>query len=266
MINTRFEEYKGNTLPFVLNDHIKRTSFIFSKEQNWHEDVELQLCLSGSGTVLLNGERYPFEKGDIIVANSNVIHHTGTDGELVYTCLIISPDFIKKIQPGGISFSPIVKSDTLPKLIGELTEIYYSDDPFKTAKLYGILLKIFIDLAENHSVQTVMGSDGKVLERIKTAINHIRLGYASRITLDTLGSRLCCDKYALCRDFKRITGMTVTEYVNRYRCRIAAEHLQGGKTVSETAYLCGFENPSFFTKTYKKYMGALPSETMKKKK
>jgi hypothetical protein len=37
------------------------------------------------------------ERGDVVVVNSNVIHHTGTDSSLIYTCIIIRSDFCRAI-------------------------------------------------------------------------------------------------------------------------------------------------------------------------
>lgn len=51
-------------------------------------------------------------------------------------------------------------------------------------------------------------------------------------------------------------------YLNMVRCEHARELLQMGKlSVSECASLCGFQNSSYFTKTYKHYIGELPSDT-----
>ena len=99
----------------------------------------------------------------------------------------------------------------------------------------------------------------KDFEKVKAAVKWIREHYAENVTLQTLANTLYTDKYALCRDFKRICGKTVTEYTNGYRCRLAAELIASGSTVAEAARSCGFENMSFFTKTFKKYMNVLPS-------
>ena len=99
MIGTRHEEYNNfiNGLPFVLNTDITRTRFNLSQENNWHENLEIQLCNEGSGNVLIDGQQYGFDKNDIVVVNSNAIHYTGTDEFLNYSCLIISTDFCRQI-------------------------------------------------------------------------------------------------------------------------------------------------------------------------
>ena len=73
MVATRHDDYRYNNLPFVLNTDLKRTYFNRSAESNWHEDLEIQLCTQGNGTVLLDGEKYDFQEDDIIVVKANEV-------------------------------------------------------------------------------------------------------------------------------------------------------------------------------------------------
>ena len=66
-------------------------------------------------------------------------------------------------------------------------------------------------------------------------------------------------KYHLAREFKRITGQTVLTYLNALRCKKAQLLLSEGKTVTEAAFESGFESLSYFSRTYKRIMGAPPS-------
>ena len=103
----------------------------------------------------------------------------------------------------------------------------------------------------------------KNFETVKSVITYIREIYNKKITLDEISKAVLCDKYALCREFKRLTGQTIIENLNNYRCINAMRFLNEGYTVAKAAELCGFDNLSFFTKTFKKYIGKLPSEYKK---
>lgn len=269
MIGTRHEEYNRftNKLPFVLNANIKRTRLLHSKDNNWHENPEIQICTQGEGFVLLNGKKYCFTKNDIIAVNSNVLHYTGTQSQLTYTCLIVSTEFCKQvgIDPDFTTFTPLVKSDALVKLFGSLTEIYLNESaPLRIAKLNKIVLEILIELAENHSVQSKTADlSPKKFACTKLALEYIRSNYNRKISLDDIARHAMTDKYALCREFKLTTGQTVVENINNYRCIKAIDYLSAGYNVAETASLCGFSNLSFFTKIFKKYIGSLPSKYRK---
>ena len=95
MNGVRHEKYANsiNGLPFSLNIDIERNQYNLSQEQNWHENIEIQIFTQGKGTVLLNGKRYDVKEDDIVVVNSNVLHYTFTDSHLVYTCIIISNEW-----------------------------------------------------------------------------------------------------------------------------------------------------------------------------
>lgn len=269
MIGTRYEEYGFSTenLPFIFNTDLKRSHFNRSKENNWHDNLEIQLCIEGSGTVLLDGKMLPFHKNDIVIVNSNVIHYTGTDTSLTYCCLIMSNEFCRRvdIDPNVLIFEPIIKSATLADMLTQLREIYLNPNTtFRKAKLNKILLKILIELSEHHTVkEAATVATAKKYETVKSAISYIRDNYSRKITLDEIAKAVLCDKYALCREFKKLTGQTIIENLNNYRSIKAIDYLSEGYTVAEAASLCGFDNLSFFTKTFKRYIGKLPSEYKK---
>lgn len=85
------------------------------------------------------------------------------------------------------------------------------------------------------------------------------MNFDKKLSLDKISEAVFFDKYALCREFKKYTGQTIIENLNSYRIKNAKELLKDGYTVAEAAYASGFENISFFTKTFKRYAGYLPS-------
>lgn len=61
------------------------------------------------------------------------------------------------------------------------------------------------------------------------------------------------------RSYHTVTGER-NVIVNAVRCRNANTFILSGLSISEAAYRCGFENMSYFSKTFKKYVGELPSK------
>ncbi len=267
MIGTRYDGYRHteNMLPFIMNVNLERTPNRLSREQNWHEELEIQLCEEGCGSVLLDGEKLSFVPGDIVTINPNVIHYTGTEKRLVYSCLIINCDFLRRsgIDCNGISFNKRAENSALNKYFDELKAEYCkspSESPLRTAKLHILLLSLVTELAEHHSTpKDIEAAQSKAFDNVRRTIKYIRENCDKSIRLNALSLYVCADKYTLCRDFKRLTGQTIIEYTNKYRCQRAADLISQGATVAEAAAKCGFENLSFFTRCFKKYTGKLPS-------
>ena len=270
MLGTRHEEYVhfSEGLPFLLCADITRSNINYSKERNWHENLEIQRCEEGRGYALLDAERYEMEKHDVVVANSDVIHYTGTDTDMRYSCLIISTEFCKNVglDPKTVCFEPIVKSPTVGKLFLALKHAYEDRNaPYRVARLTKLLLDLLIELAEHHSAPSgqTKGNTAKN-EMIKAVITYTRQHYNRKITLDEISKAVLYDKYALCRAFKKYTGQTIVDDLNRYRCIKASELLGEGHSVAEAAALCGFDNLSYFGKVFKRNVGTSPSECKKR--
>lgn len=266
MIGTRYEEYglADNGLPFVLHTDLRRNPYLRSREQNWHEDVEIQLCTEGQGWMLLDGKRYSFAEGDVAVVNSNTLHYTGTDDSLQYTCLIVRAGFCRQmgIDYAALLFSPLVHDPEIVALLNELVAEYRAENmSTRTARLNCLLLQLLIQLTEHHAVRgDAPSAPTRSCGMVKQAVRFIRENTDRRVLLDEIARAVSVDKFSLCRVFKQYTGHTMGEYSNLCRCQRAAECLTDGYTVAQAAAMCGFENLSFFTKTFKRYIGALPSD------
>lgn len=268
MFETRYEEYGklGDNMPCVFLPDIKRTKLFCNKQTNWHENLEIQLCTFGSGYVLLNGEKYEMQKGDIIVVNSNVVHYTGADEDMKYNCLIIDSALCKAalIDHTQLYFETLIRNPVILELFGEIEKIYNSTDICKTAILQTAVLKILIELRKNHTVfEKSLPKINRHFEEIKKTIKYIRENYSTKITLDILAKNVYTDKYSLSKKFKEVTGSTIVQYINSYRCEKAIELIREGSPINEAALKCGFNNMSFFTRTFKTYTGKLPSKYAK---
>lgn len=269
MISIRHEKYETfiKEPPFTISINLQRTPYNCSREQNWHENIEIELCTEGAGKVLIDGEKHDIAKGDIIVVNSGAVHYTWAENFLQYTCLIISTQWCRQmdINYDEVRFQPLVKNRGIAELIERLSEIYTDrSTPMRIAKLNELLLSIIIMLTEKYSCTdgTKKGKDKK-FEVIKDTVDYIQKNYDKKISLSEISKEVLIDKYTLCKEFKKYTGQTVIEYLHRYRSMKAIEYLSKGITVTETASLCGFENLSFFTKIFKRYMGRSPSHYKK---
>lgn len=264
-MNLRYEEYtdtKGK-VPFVLNKNIKRTAALRSESQNWHESIEIQFCKEGEGFVLIDGKCHAFSKGDIALIDSGAIHYTFSNTNMNYSCIIVSTDFCKQmgIDHHRLSFVPLLQNEKLSELFEEICNIYENESSLRLAKLNHLLLEMLIDIVNGYSsIKDMANMEQKELEIAKKVLLYIRENYRARITLDSIAKHVLTDKYTLCKKFKKSTGQTIFENINAYRCMRAAEYIAQGTTVCEAASLCGFENNSFFTKTFKKHMGVLPSK------
>ena len=132
-----------------------------------------------------------------------------------------------------------------------------TDNIYRVPKLIKTVIEILIELCENHTT-TKDRKTSKSFKPIKKAIKFIRENYEKKLTLDMIAQNSLIDKYTLSKEFKKVTNHTVIQYINSHRCKKAANYISSGMTVSEAAKLCGFTNMSFFTKTFKTYIGTMP--------
>ena len=126
------------------------------------------------------------------------------------------------------------------------------------------LLDIFQTLAQSTetdplSIQPLSNQRAfKEQQRLKNVHNFIEQNYAQSIDFKAVTRIANLSNAAFCRYFKRMTGITFTDYLNQYRINQAKQLLLQDHTVTEACYACGFENLSYFNKSFKRWVGENP--------
>ena len=102
------------------------------------------------------------------------------------------------------------------------------------------------------------------LTSIKNVLTYISENYANPISLDALSRIAGMNPKYFCRYFKSMTERTPIDYLNYYRIECACEMLSTRDiSIKETAISCGFNDESYFIKTFHKYKGTTPKQFMK---
>ncbi len=132
------------------------------------------------------------------------------------------------------------------------------------------LLQIFQLLAATKEVNTLQSKPianataFKEQERLKRIYQYIEEHYQQKIDVNKVAALSHLTTAAFCRFFKKITRMTFTDFLNQYRINQAKNLLLQNQTVTEACYNSGFDNLSYFNKTFKKLAGENPSQFRKR--
>ena len=98
---------------------------------------------------------------------------------------------------------------------------------------------------------------------VKEAQDAINSLYMTDLSVAEIADGLGLDRRYLSRIFRRDTGMTVMDYLIKVRMEEARRLLSAGLSVSRVAELVGYNDPFYFSKSFKKYFGIAPSSVGK---
>lgn len=161
------------------------------------------------------------------------------------------------------SFLNRVKQSLPPSTGKEIENIYNESRVFTKSDynsqitLLGAFALQLSDLAINLSEKCTSQHD--IIDSTKS---YIQTHLSEKICLDTLAERVNITSSYLCKQFKKATGLTIIEYVNRHRIEKAKKLLvqKDEVKVIEIAYETGFQSLSQFNRSFLRYVGISPTE------
>lgn len=96
-------------------------------------------------------------------------------------------------------------------------------------------------------------------DKLKDLLNYIDTHFAGPMTIKDASVRMGVTDQYFCRYFRRVTGMSFTEYLGDLRLRRAAKEIElTSRAISDIAFDNGFENAGYFFKSFKNKFGVTP--------
>lgn len=242
---------------------------------HWHTHYELIRIISGSFQLQLENENHLYHAGDVLFIPGGTLHG-GTPYNCVYDCVVFDLQILMK---DNHTCSKIVrdimthkmwipthlsgKCDDILPLVTNLCNTLASKElgfEFMVQGYLYHLLGIIINQQLYENEETNHTSAERITS-IKNVLAYITENYQHRISLETLSKIAGMNPKYFCRYFRSITNRTPIDYLNYYRIECACEMLSTKDiSIKEVAISCGFNDESYFIKTFHKYKGTTPKQ------
>ena len=238
-----------------------------------HRFCEIIFVVDGKGYSTVNEECMDFQKGDILIYNPNVEH-----------CEVSSLE-----EPAEIMFFALDKFEItgLPRnhlLPQEYNILYHSEKNYDAIhELFRKMITEFegksdfyVEIAQSISRTILMyifrivnyaekGFDiHKSNAALDKVLNFINDNYKSSISLEDVAEACYVNKYYLSHVFSKYMGMSVGKYLMNLKIEEAKQLLKTTTlSVNAISELSGFNDPNYFSRTFKKETGLSPLQYRK---
>lgn len=239
----------------------------FSAEQHFHDYRELLLVAGGQNDFILGNRKLHLVPGDVVLIDSMIPHsfeYTSTDRDLQHLWFFFKDNQLRmtlySVLPHG-RYAYLHFPYILPQHIStfftsrwnefnQLSEIkkdsaeFYLETPFKA-----IIEELRISSLRNKH-DNVIGNSGL----IESITHYIESQNARNCSLKNLEKIFGYNSCYIAHRFKKETGSTPGQYINRIRKSFTEDALARGLKQKEIAVQLGFSSPAAFWKWFKNNM------------
>lgn len=260
--------------------HIEPSHLRYQMPYHWHPEYEIIRILEGSFHLTLDNKTFVVNKGDILFLQDGTLHG-GIPENCIYECLVfdmnlllnesnICAKFTQKIIRHEIVIRQQLPSNlmclnnTIESLFQAMAEKKTGYEFLTKGYLFQLLGLLLGEHLYEVNTKAAHISQQHVLI-FKRVLSYIEDNYTEHIALEDLSKIAGMNPKYFCRFFREMSYHTPIDYLNYYRIECACEQLSTTKsTIIEVAFNCGFNDVSYFIKTFKKYKGITPKQYLKK--
>ena len=277
------EKHGTETFPMTVN-HDDLWSFEGKNVPiHWHNDLEINLIREGEAVFQVYQKSYRVRTGEGFLLNRNVPHSCSSPGNehVRYSTILVRPDFLYGDFGSDVErkcFQPFLQNSAIPciyltgfdengkEILQKLNQVEEAFDRKRFCyelKIKGLLCEAFAMILYGHKQELTkfVPANLQELERLEKMLNYLNMHFTEVISLQDLADQVHLSREVCCRLFKKMTGKTITGYLEEYRVNKSFSLVQSGQySMTQITEMVGFSNPSRFASAFRKRFGCNPGE------
>ena len=227
---------------------------------HWHENIEILYPLEGEMSIRCDENLLTMKEGTCIVINSNELH-AASSGKCRYLCIQVPPSLLFKEK--YTLFKNSIEDDFVNNTFKTINDLFKNKKETSLLSITGHTYLLFSHLLTYH-LKNDMNTSYKIyvkkLHIANTAIKYMENHYSENITTQFLASRSYISESHFCHIFKEIIGKSAKNYLLDLRIEKSINLIKNTDTpISEISELCGFTDPNYFSRIFKKRKGYSPN-------
>lgn len=262
------QRYSFKAKPRLLYVGELKKSEGWAEQEHHHDFIEILFIKDGCAQIDVNGTSTVAQKGDIVIYNAATPHReqclSDESVEMYFFALdnlSLSHLPINHLLPPEYNniFPTASLYDTFISLFEQAIQELESQQPFHgdiVKNLARALLLYVVRVIHADKADKPVLHSNKIVEQ---ATQYINEHYHGPITLDALAEHCFVNKYYLSHLFADQRGITLKQYIINKRLAEAKQLLLSQKaSISEIAARVGFSDTSYFSRLFKREVGASP--------
>ena len=231
-----------------------------------HRNYKIYYLLSGNATYHnINGARLTMSSSDAVLIPPYESYKFSGSALCYYEVCFDREDVHSSIFPevvdcfskyGLVNFGSRTTAERLDieKLNSEISGEKKYKNIACTALLQSFLLEIIRAVGrKNENLESKNG------QAIASVIDYIDKNFSSKITINDMANVACMSNSHFACNFKKYTGMTPNDYLNKVRISVAVKYVcLPSMTMADVAEKVGMKSASYFCSQFKKYMKMSP--------
>lgn len=225
---------------------------------HWHVENELIFVSEGEADVVIGSSLFRISGNKSVFVRGGDVHYIKSAGNSVVCVLKIDPELLRSSFGGTVLSEPLTENDYgLRKAFEEIALELAGRKEYCQVIADSILLKLIAEMFRGEKTEYA-SRDGKSADKYKKLLNLISEKYAY-ITFEEAAEFMCLSQPYFSKYFRKMSGMTFTEYLNVVKVNNAVKLLSAGKMpVTEIALRTGFGTIRSFNRVFKSLTGYSP--------
>ncbi len=238
---------------------------------HFHNKYEIYYLEKGRVRYFVGSNIYLLEEGDMIFVPKNVFHKTDSShsqNDVERILISFSDDFV---LPETEKYMEELKRQSFIKFQGDMLykirdilQRIESEENNKTSGYEELIHLYFNQLLVLISRYRVKAEHSELNESymiIQDAAKYISKNYNSDLSLVSLAKRFSMSPGHFSKQFKKMTGVGLNEYINISRIAAAEKLLMKNEiSITEVSAECGFNDSNYFAAVFKKLKGVTPKK------